>query len=193
MGREVASFARAAGGYLFTVTSPRTGAAAAAALRAGIQGVGRFYEWRSGDTDNPYLGCLAVADVLVVTGDSESMLAEAAATNKPLYIYPLPDCGAGLRQRLRLWVSGRARSHQSSSTGRTRLRLQSLCARLIELGLVRAPRDVAAMHRCLIEAGHAHPFGAPPNTEPRAPLRELDRVANRVRALLGYSPLETAD
>jgi len=73
------------------------------------------------------------------------------------------------------------------------LRLQSLCARLIELGLVRAPRDVAAMHRCLIEAGHAHPFGAPPNTEPRAPLRELDRVANRVRALLGYSPLETAD
>lgn len=193
MGREVAGFARAAGGSLFIVTSPRTGAAAGAALRAGARGVGRLYEWQSGDADNPYLGCLAVADTLVVTGDSESMIAEAAATSKPLYIYPLPDCGNGLRQRLRVWVSGRARSHQIDAAGRWRLQLQSLCARLIELGLVRAPRDLGAMHRCLIEAGHAHPFGAPPNTEPRAPLRELDHVADRVRALLGYSPLGTAD
>ena len=37
MGREVASFARAAGGSLFVVTSPRTGAAAGAALRAGMR------------------------------------------------------------------------------------------------------------------------------------------------------------
>ena len=193
MGRKVASFARAAGGSLFTVTSPRTGAAAAAALRAGIEGVGRLYEWRPGATDNPYLGCLAVADALVVTGDSESMLAEAAATSKPLYIYPLPDCRNGLRQRLRGWVSGHARQHQGSSTGRSRRQLQSLCARLIELGLVRAPRDIGAMHRCLIEAGHARPFGAPPNTEPRTPLRELDQVADRVRALLGYSPLKRVE
>jgi hypothetical protein len=192
MGREVASFARDAGGSLFIVTSPRTGAAAAAALRAAIQGVGRFYEWRPAATDNPYLGCLAVADVLVVTGDSESMLAEAAATSKPLYIYPLPECGNGPRQRLRAWVSGQARQH-GSPTGHSRLQLQALCARLIHFGLVRAPRDIGAMHRSLIEAGHAYPFGAPPNTEPRAPLRELDQVADRVRALLGYSRLETAD
>ena len=191
MGREVASFASEAGGSLFIVTSPRTGAAAAAALRAGIQGVGRFYEWRPGATDNPYLGCLAVADVLVVTGDSESMLAEAAATSKPLYIYPLPECGNGLRQRLRAWVSGHARQH-GNPTGHSGLQLQALCARLIELGLVRAPRDIGAMHRCLIEAGHAYPFGAPPNTEPRTPLRELDQVADRIRALLGYSRPETA-
>ncbi len=193
MGREVAGFARAAGGSLFVVTSPRTGASAGAALRAGLDGAGRFYEWQSGDADNPYLGCLAVADVLVVTGDSESMLAEAAATGKPLYIYPLPGCGNGLRQRLRVWVSGRARPQlrMGKRTVGSRLQLQSLCARLIELGLVRAPRDLAAMHRCLIESGHAHPFGASLDTEPHTPLRELDQVAEHVRALLGDASLDT--
>jgi hypothetical protein len=160
MGRDLAKFTRSAGGSLFVVTSPRTGASAGAALRAGMEGAGQFYEWQSGDAGNPYLGCLAVADVLVVTGDSESMLAEAAATSKPLYIYPLPDCGNGLRQRLRVWVSGRAQPHQGHPTGGSRPQLQSLCARLIERGLVRAPRDIAAMHRCLIEAGHDGPAGA---------------------------------
>ncbi len=34
-------------------------------------------------TDNPYTGYLALADIIVVTGESESMLSEAAATGKP--------------------------------------------------------------------------------------------------------------
>jgi hypothetical protein len=193
MGREVADFVRAAGGSLLVVTSPRTGASAGAALRAGMEGAGRFYEWQPGDAANPYLGCLAVADALVVTGDSESMLAEAAATSKPLYIYPLPDGENSLRKRLRVWVSRRARSHQGNPTGRSRLQLQLFCARVIELGLVRPRRDLTAMHRCLIEAGHARPFGAPLDTERRPPLRELDQVAERVRILLGYSSKDAVD
>jgi hypothetical protein len=55
---------------------------------------------------------------------------------------------------------------------------------LLEHGLVHAPRDIAAMHRALIEAGYAHAFGAPLQTTPRAPLRELDMVADRIRALV---------
>ena len=124
--------------------------------------MGQCYQWRSGDADNPYLGCLAVADVLVVTGDSESMLAEAAATGKPLYIYPLPACRNGLRRQLRAWVTDRcARLSTTRVSGPSVRAAAALCARLIELGLVRALRDLAAMHRCLIEAGIAHPFGAP--------------------------------
>ena len=177
IGREVVDSVRAAGGSLFVVTSPRTGAAAGAALRARLGGVDRFYEWRPGDPDNPYLGCLAVADALIVTGDSESMLAEAVATGAPVYIYPLPERRKGLRHRLRVWVGRRARVRPARSWR------QVICARLIDLGLVRTSRDVAALHRRLIEAGHAHVFGAPLNAGRQPPLRELEHVAARVRAL----------
>jgi mitochondrial fission protein ELM1 len=178
MARDVAAFARSAGGSLYVVTSPRTGSAAVAALRGAIGDAGRCYEWRPRDPDNPYLGCLAIADVLVVTGDSESMLAEAASTGKPLYIYPLPARRGGLRQRFRIGVGARARRAERAAG------IAGLCAWLIESGVMRAPRDLAAMHARLIEAGHAHAFGAPLWLEPRRPLRELNEVAERVRALL---------
>lgn len=184
MGREVTAFVRAAGGSLFAVTSPRTGAAASAALRASLDGAARFYEWRAGDPGNPYLGCLAVADVLVVTGDSESMLAEAAATGKPLYVYPLPERPKGARHHLRAWVGRRARGGGGSPGGAL---AQALCARLIDAGLVRTSRDLGAMHECLFAAGDARPFGAPFDGTPHVPLRELDRVAARVHALFDPS------
>ena len=47
------------------------------------------YRWKNGDQDNPYYGYLALADQLVVTGESTSMLAEANATGKPLFIFDL--------------------------------------------------------------------------------------------------------
>ena len=50
----------------------------------------RAYHWGSGE-NNPYRGYLAVADYLVVTGESMSMLAEAAAALRPLYIFDLSD------------------------------------------------------------------------------------------------------
>lgn len=193
MGREVAGWVHAAGGSLLVVSSPRTGASACAALRAAVEPAARFYEWRRDDPANPYLGCLAAADALVVTGDSESMLAEAAATSAPLYIYPLPERRNGLLPRLRVWVSQHAQSRQSHATGPLNRRLRSLCALAIEHGWVRTQRDLSVMHRRLIEAGHARPFGAPLDTERRLPLRELDQVAGRVRSLLGHSSRVAVD
>ncbi|MDR0662072.1 MAG: mitochondrial fission ELM1 family protein [Holosporales bacterium] len=38
---------------------------------------------------NPYLSVLAAADALLVTADSMSMISEACATGKPVYIFPL--------------------------------------------------------------------------------------------------------
>jgi mitochondrial fission protein ELM1 len=38
--------------------------------------------------DNPYLGLLAWADAVIVTGDSISMISEACLTGKPVYIAP---------------------------------------------------------------------------------------------------------
>jgi mitochondrial fission protein ELM1 len=186
IARDVAAFAQQAGGSLYVVTSPRTGEAATAALRAGIDGAGRVYAWQPDDANNPYLGCLAVADVLVATGDSESMLAEAAATGKPLYIYDLPDRPGNVRQRLRAWVGAQAHLPNGRETHPTpgRRWLASICTRLLRHGIVRAPRNLATMHAALIDAGHARPFGAPLDVEPHAPLRELEYVADRVRQML---------
>jgi len=40
--------------------------------------------------DNPYFGMLALADLIVVTQDSVSMISEAAATNAPVLVAELP-------------------------------------------------------------------------------------------------------
>lgn len=45
----------------------------------------------TGEGDNPYLPALALCTHLVVTGDSVSMISEAAATQKPVFVYPLPE------------------------------------------------------------------------------------------------------
>lgn len=46
------------------------------------------YFW-NGMGDNPYLGFLGVADFLLITSDSVSMISEALATEKPLYTLDL--------------------------------------------------------------------------------------------------------
>jgi mitochondrial fission protein ELM1 len=48
--------------------------------------------------DNPYFGMLALADLIIVTQDSVSMISEAAATAAPVMIAPLP--GSWRRQGL---------------------------------------------------------------------------------------------
>ncbi|WP_246526604.1 mitochondrial fission ELM1 family protein [Plastoroseomonas hellenica] len=82
IGRQVAGFA----GSVMASASRRTGPAATAALAAALAGVPhRLFRW--GDAPpNPYLGFLAQADLVVVTGDSVSMLSEALATGAPLLI-----------------------------------------------------------------------------------------------------------
>ena len=46
-----------------------------------------------GSGDNPYFAMLALADTLMVTEDSASMLSEAASTGKPTYMIPLAGGG----------------------------------------------------------------------------------------------------
>ncbi len=100
----VAGLARAAAGLGASVmasSSRRTGQAASAALGKALAGTPhRLFRW--GDAGpNPLLGFLAWADVVVVTGDSVSMLSEALATPAPVFVAELP---AGRRHRL-LWQS----------------------------------------------------------------------------------------
>lgn len=87
LGKHAARLASEAGGALLVTTSRRSTEAATDALMDAIKGVEQFvFKW--GDAgDNPYFGILAIADHLIVTGDSVSMCSEAAGTTKPLYIF----------------------------------------------------------------------------------------------------------
>ena len=109
LGRVASAMAADAGGALLVTTSRRTGAAARALLGE-IAVPRRVYRW--GDEGvNPYYGYLAVADAVIVTGDSVSMCSEACATTGPVYIYAPKALSAAKHARLHseLFEKGYAR------------------------------------------------------------------------------------
>lgn len=70
------------GGAVVVTPSRRTNTEAVDMLR---QRLPRAWIW-DGTGDNPYLGMLALAEHLVVTEDSVSMISEAASTGKPVHV-----------------------------------------------------------------------------------------------------------
>lgn len=59
---------------------------------------GEHFVW-DGRGENPYLAVLALAQQLIVTGDSVSMVSEAAATCRPLHVFHLTERRAARRFR----------------------------------------------------------------------------------------------
>jgi mitochondrial fission protein ELM1 len=149
------------------------------------------YRWRADDPGNPYPGLLAHAELLIVTGESESMLAEAAASEAVLVIArtgalrpPTPI------QRLGERVVARAhrRPENERGTPRPQRGFGRFCARLVATGRVRPLRDLDALHRELVECGRAHYLEDalinPTCLRARvSPLREAPGVAERVRSM----------
>jgi len=75
------------GAGLMITTSRRTGAEAEAILRTKLSGPN--VEIWSGAGENPYFGYLGLADHILVTADSVSMITEASASGKPVQVLPL--------------------------------------------------------------------------------------------------------
>jgi hypothetical protein len=208
LAADVVRRARVLGGSVLATTSRRTGRAATDAFcaelgRGGPRHDGGVFVHRADDPgENPYLGLLALADEIVVTGDSESMLAEAAATGKPILIYPL-----AVRRSFRIlrWARdlvlarAMARPLGPRGTPRPQRGLERLCGRLIELGFVRPARDLGLLHAELVRRGLARPFGAGADARPAEPLaaaarplRDMPEVVRRVGALLGMAEPEAS-
>jgi uncharacterized protein len=74
---------RAQGYRLMITPSRRTPRELAAVARAGA-GDGFFWE---GNGENPYGSMLALADAILVTGDSANMVGEATATGAPVHVF----------------------------------------------------------------------------------------------------------
>ena len=187
LGEDVSRLADATGGSLFASTSRRTGPAATAAFRAALGGRAALVHCAGEPGDNPYPGLLALADAFVITGDSESMLAEACSRGKPVSIYPLPTRTSFRALRFfrdRVVARAAARPAGPRGTGRPQRGLEYLCARLVERGFVRPTRDLDRLHDDLIRRGVAQRFGAPTAFRSAQPLGETQAVAERVRRLL---------
>ena len=109
LGARASALAKAAGGSLLISTSRRTGPAADA-LMAAIEVPCHVFRW--GDPgENPYLGYLACADAVIVTGDSVSMACEACAAPAPVFIHAPAGLAAAKHARLHddLFAAGHAR------------------------------------------------------------------------------------
>lgn len=188
LAEESLAVVRAVGGSLFAITSRRTGARAAAALEAALGDGASLHRWRPDEEANPYEAYLALADAIIVSGESESMLADAIATGKPVYLFPLPGGAPSVKSRLQRWVYDRSQERPLNKRGTVRPQrgLERLCARLVERGFVEPPRSLELMHESLLRDGSVRRLGEPLTLTPAAPpTREVDLVASRVRDLLG--------
>ena len=82
---------------MIATTSRRTGDAAASALADALAAMPHHLHRWGAAGPNPFTAILALADRLVVTADSISMLSEALMTTSPLFIAGLE--GVGPRHR----------------------------------------------------------------------------------------------
>jgi len=187
LARQVKDLAQQCGGTIFAVTSPRTGEAVAQAFESILQPEHSLHRWRPDQTDNPYLAYLAGADIILVTGDSESMLAETASLGKPVYIIPLPEKPQTWIARLNDWIIQLAHARRLNKRGTVRPQqgLERLCARLIRGGLVQPRRDLTILHETLIQRGIACRFGEPLQNGTRPQLHENEAIARKVKEKLG--------
>ncbi len=100
LGAELADMMRADKVGVALTPSRRTSADAVAALRRAVEPAGGWV-W-DGSGDNPYYGMLALADAVVVTEDSVSMVSEACATRAPVLLAGLPGHSRHIRLFTRL-------------------------------------------------------------------------------------------
>ncbi|MBS7789593.1 mitochondrial fission ELM1 family protein [Roseococcus sp. SDR] len=83
---QIAREAMGRGASLLVTASRRTGSPATEAVAAALKDFPHaLYPW-GGSAANPYGAMLAMADLLIVTGDSISMLSEALMTEAPILV-----------------------------------------------------------------------------------------------------------
>lgn len=179
LARAASRLAASRGGSLLVTTSPRTGMAQVRRLESAISVPCHVHRIDpAADAENPYLAYLALADSFVVTGDSASMLSEACATGKPVFIFALTE-RPDLRLRLVRWFHGLAKGASRRPT------LARCYDTLVDVGLIGSVRAMPRFHQALIEQGYAARLGedaagsGPPGGD------DLARAVGRVRALLG--------
>ena len=173
IAREANRLAEQRNGSLLISTSARTSRVAVEAFRKQISVPHYLYHWQPGDRHNPYFGILALSDELIVTADSISMLSEACATGKPVYMAPLGGYGYPMRPGQRT---------------ATDFRLTALTySWMMRFGPRRLSRDIRLVHSRLLSQGRVAWLGEPYTAHARGDTDDLDNAVYRVKALFRRS------
>ena len=140
LARGVNRLVAATGGAALVTGSPRTPRAVAQAFRDALGVPAQCYWWheRAVAEENPYPAFLGLAERFVVTGESMSMLAEAASLGRPLYIFDPGDPPGSW------WCRARNFRHKPLSH-----------ALAMRLAPVRMRRDISRIQGALVRAGRA--------------------------------------
>ena len=175
LAQQVKALAEREGGTLLVTTSARTATEAVDALQQALPDAGLFYRWRPGDAENPYLGLLGLADILVATGESISMATEACATGKPVYFFDMGRSWFSMRRPARL---------PSLRELFTDFDRRALVYRLaLAFGPRRLVRDLQVVPERFVANGRAAWLGDPAPKGSPPPLRDLERAAEAVETL----------
>ncbi|MCP4394250.1 MAG: nucleoside-diphosphate sugar epimerase [Alphaproteobacteria bacterium] len=100
----------AGGGSVLITTSRRTSDEAVNSIASTVLEPNYLYCWGD-EGENPYLGLLAVADNVVVSGDSVSMCSEVCSTGKPVFIYSPDKVMSNKHKRLHKELEGLGYAH----------------------------------------------------------------------------------
>lgn len=179
---QASALARSCGGSLLVTTSARTPAQAIDAFVGAVDVPYSLFRWAKDAKENPYFAFLGLAQSIIVTGDSMSMLTEACATRKPVYIFDLGEGRNAMRPDAPV-PPFRWRPVESTHVK------AFLYRQLLRFGPVRLGRDIRIIHRDLIEAKRAVWLGERFPEGPLPPLECLDNAVAGVRALFQLPPL----
>lgn len=184
LGRQASDLARRLGGSLLITTSKRTPASAIAGLASSIDVPHYLFGWKRGAAENPYFAFLGLADEVVVTADSMSMIAEACATGRPTHLFDLGTGAGSMRAPLGLrGESGKPPLQPGSWLGEFGLRT-ALYRALLRYAPRRVTRDIRLVHRRLVASGRASWLDQDRGGRRATGLGDLDRAVARVWTLL---------
>ena len=170
IARRASELAQSQGGSLLISSSARTPRRVLRDFGGQLSVPYDLYDWRPNAVDNPYFGILGLSSSLVVTADSVSMLSEACATGKPVYMAELGGYGYPMRDH---------------SDAPVDFRLSALTySWMMRFGHQRLSRDLRLVHRALLDKGRVVWLGeAFDRPLPASPPNDLIQAVERVRAL----------
>jgi len=158
LAHDLQLFAERSGGSLLITTSPRS----PVGLRSifGTLSVPHFFFEFQADGENPYQALLALSDAAIVTSDSASMIADAAAFERPILIYELPWLGRSKKPGLIAGIKRhvRERRERHGMEGRPADPLDRFYDMLTRQGRARPRRNVLGLNQKLYQVGIARPF-----------------------------------
>jgi hypothetical protein len=195
LARQASALATSLGGSLLISTSARTPADTIETLSEHLSAPAFLYRWSREATDNPYFAFLGLAEAIVVTGDSMSMLTEACATRKQVHIFDLGEGANSMRPHVAESTKDGTAVPRRSLFGIERAHVSAFCYRqMMRFGPKRLSRDIRIIHRDLINAGRAVWLGDSfPEGHRVPPLTCVQNAVIRVKALFADPPRQYRD